>query len=438
MKGMKRLRFLVLFSFLFVFSVTACSGGGEGGAQGAAPVVCSPVSVANGTVDASTCKITCNAGFALNGATCVALPRIKREGFKPIPEAEYAEQIVFAMNESFAQTHLDWQTRAQGIVNHINVVMNRNANNRKSYSIGRFMTYPDADIKEMAQGEIREAFFLDNNFTGNSNGAGTTIFMLMVDNSVDLAGIFLDGLGNSFEQDIYKSVGGQPGKKFATAWIADQMNDSLFTDVNPELKNFYPDWYDLKVGVFVHEAVGHGLGLAGEDQYNYNFTDQTGVLPDLGSYTLGLTDAYLGDPMTGGYGPAILWKFADFNAWVIDKNANHQYSAQEVMYGIPAEIRVRVVNSQGAAISGATVTTFGALDTKKTTKYEMRVLLETLTTDVNGEVVIKNDFPDIWLAKGIKAAYGNKYAGQYLILTDLEIAYLQQGLERYLITLTLP
>ena len=340
------------------------------------------------------------------------------------------------MNESFAQTHSDWQARAQGIIDHVNVVLNRNEGNRKSYSVGRFMTYPDADFLKMAKGEIPENFFLDNGFS--SDGGGTTIFYYILEDYHSIVQIFLgSGLpAPDFEKDVYRSIDGKM-KRFATAWLAEGVDDSLFTEVNPDIRNFYPNWYDLKTAGVLHEAVGHGLGLAAEDQYNYNFKDKTGTLPDLGTYTLGLTDEYWGDPMTGSGGPASLWKFAPFNAWVIDKNANHQYSVYEVMYGIPAEIKVKVVDSYGMAINGAAVTVFGALDAKKTAHHEMKTLLETLTTDANGEAVIKNDFPDTWLAKGIKASHNGKYAGQYLILTDLEIAYLRQGLDKYVITLTL-
>src|SRR3989338_11633051 len=108
---MKRINWIVavLAVFLGLFISWGGGGGGSGAGGAAPPVVCNPASVAHGAVDPSTCAITCDTGYVLSlpGATCVSLSRIKREGFKAIPEAEYAEQIVFAMIESFAKTHSD-------------------------------------------------------------------------------------------------------------------------------------------------------------------------------------------------------------------------------------------------------------------------------------------------------------------------------------------
>mgnify|MGYP001610878341 CR=1 FL=1 len=428
---MKRLRFLaVFFSFLFVFSVTACGGGGGGGggAQGAAPVVCNPASVANGAVDSSTCAITCDSGYTLSGATCVAdpvLPRIKREGFKVIPETEYAEQIVSAMNESFAQTHSDWQTRATGIVSHVNTILNRNSGNKKSYVINKFMTYLDANATAMAAAQaVNGEFYIDNLYAANPGAGGTTVF-----NYVGESGKIPAGVG-----PFAKILCLFQGKVYSEVWTPGPLDSSLFTEISEGSRQFWSDYYDHFVGKYAHE-LGHSLGLAAEDRYNYIFSDQSGESPDL-AYNIYYDAKYATDPMVKGVNKDGVWKFTDMDAWIINHNANHQYNGLELLYAIPAKIFVKVVDSSGIAVGGATVKAYGALDSDKVAQ-NMSSLLETLTTDGKGEVILTNDFPDKWLAKGVKASFAGKYTGKVLTLIDLQTVYLMEGQDTFVLVLTL-
>jgi hypothetical protein len=93
---MKRIIFLVVASMLFLVNTThglVSGGGGGGGGPGGGggtseasgsistgistglnlSIPCNPATVANGSVNAQNCSITCNGGFQLSGVSCNAI-----------------------------------------------------------------------------------------------------------------------------------------------------------------------------------------------------------------------------------------------------------------------------------------------------------------------------------------------------------------------------
>ncbi len=76
---MKRILFLVLACVML--SGTSAFASESVGTVGTSDVstglgftlACNPASVSNGTVNASTCAITCNSGFQLSGQACAAV-----------------------------------------------------------------------------------------------------------------------------------------------------------------------------------------------------------------------------------------------------------------------------------------------------------------------------------------------------------------------------
>jgi hypothetical protein len=366
-------------------------------------------------------------------------PSIKVDGFVAIPDDQYTESIVMVMNENFASSHSNWQTIAQVMLDEENTALNRTAGNKKQYVIGRFMTLLDANVVTMYENGPDSSFYLDNGFT---RCGGTTVFFYLY-----------DGIANkpSFESGgLHHVRSSSDGRILEEVWISYDIASSPFTNlVQGTLA------YDIESNALRHE-LGHTAGLAAEEWYRYQFQDFTGVLPNLGAYSRQVQ--FPADPMDSGVGVGVLTEFAPFNSWLININANHQYNLKEVIEGVPAILKVKVVDSANNPISGATVQVFAALwgsvaangglisDIPVTSSIP---LLNGLT-DANGEFLINSDdtitsthegvtlphkFSTGLSAKIIKVASGGKVAGTFLTLTDLEKAYLQDGLDTLVITL---
>lgn len=474
----------VFLVILLAVSITACGGGGGGGGSGGggAPPIIYSLTVAksgagSGTITSVPAGINCGTdctedytsgtavsltampylGFRLNGwlgdcsgtgGGCVvtmddvksvtatfasATPSVKEDGFAPIPDSEYTEKIIFAVNEDFAVSHNGWEVKAQGIIDHINVVLDRSAGNKKRYAVKEFITYK---ISELGVIDTNPKFYFDNGFTSRfvvndkpaSPAGGTTIFIFMA----ETADQEIPEKFNRFGGAPYMSTIFLSGRAYFQVWKRYLTTSSLLTEVAESIKNGWPNnWRDVMVGALLHE-LGHSLGLAIPDEwYSYNFDDFSEGSPDLRHWQY---EMYPGDPMTAWLDSGTPMKFADFNAWVIGKNANHQY--YDISEAIPKDIKVKVVDAQGFPVFGATVKVYGAVK-KGGTITDMGVLLETLIANVDGEVVITNDFPDVWVAKGVKASLNGKYAGSVLTLTDLEISWLLKKMDTHTLTLTL-
>lgn len=366
-------------------------------------------------------------------------PSIKVDGFAAIPSSQYTENITIVMNENFAAGHADWQTKAQTMLDEENTTLNRTVGNKKQY-VGKFMTLLDANVVSMFENGPDSSYYIDNGFT---RCGGTTVFFYLYDGIANRPSFFANS-PNGFRYGRIAS----DGRILEEVWIPYDVSNSPFTNlVQGTLE------YEIASSRLKHE-LGHTNGLAAEEWYRYQFQDFTGVLPNLGAYSR--QNQFPNDPMccSGSLTP----EFAPFNSWIINKNANHQYNLEEILEGVPSILKVKVVDSTNTAISGATVKVFAALWGSVATDGSLEsdapvtgpIPLLSGSTDANGEFVINSDdaitstyggvtiphkFSTGLSAKIIKVEYSGKVAGAFLTLTDLEIAYLQNGLDTLVIQL---
>jgi hypothetical protein len=359
-------------------------------------------------------------------------PSIKTDGFAAIPDSQYSESITVVMNENFASGHSNWETKAQTMLDEMNAALNRTVGNKKQYTVGKFMTLLDANVESMYASGPDSSYYIDN---GYARCGGTTVFFYLYDGAANMPSFFA-GYPNGFRWGRIAS----DGRILEEVWIP------YDTSIGSPFTNFVQGTLDYEIAVnpLFHE-LGHSLGLAAEEWYRYQFQDFTGVLPNLGAYSR--PNQFPADPMAAG--AVAQPEFAPFNSWLINKNANHQYRLEEIIEGVPDVIKVKVVDSANSPISGATVQVFAAL--WGSVPVTDPVLLINTTTDTNGEAVINSDdaatstyggvtyahkFGVSVSAKIVKVASGGKVAGAFLTLSDLEVAFLQNGLNTLVIELT--
>ena len=354
------------------------------------------------------------------------------------PSENFKEGVTIVVNENYTLAQPDWEKKIKDAVDFINIILNRNEGNKKQIFIAKIAVYPDVDIGNIYDGGIEnKKFIFDNKFPYSF---GTTI-VLFIYNGENNVKIFNRTNGESFHRMRTFSS----GKKLEEVWSSFDAENSPFTNLRPE-----DGGYERMMQNIIHE-IGHASGLAEEELYRYFFNDMSEELPNLKPFCPWMRGDFLHDPMYSDFTPL---KFSDFNSWIINMNAEHPYSGEQIAASIPEEIKVSVVDECGVPVAKAKVKVFAALwgDVWDNIYILDPILLLETETDENGEAAISSDdsekstykcltvshrFSSRLPAKIVKVSAGDKYAGAYLLLYDLEKAYLQDKQNVYTLKLKL-
>ena len=362
----------------------------------------------------------------------------------PIAENEYVEKINILVNQDFAADRPDISLKMATMVDNLNVMLAKNPENKKRIVLKQVILYPDADFNHTTDNvSNNRVYFTDNNFAGNPKWGGTTLLFWMYMGSGQLGADVLPkrfvetGGGTGYSLQSYVD-----SKTYAFPIIAYLGSEAyLFgsRDQAPKYVNGLSA-YDANLSTVAHEMIGHPQGAGVPEGYSLEFSDQSGVLPNLGTYSL--PSQYPNDPMNGAdvlkYNIREYW-FSPYNSWLITHNANHQYNLWQIADAVKTmNIYVKVLDASGNPVSGAVVGAYGAVKNMgPSTGYAVNMAsqLEALTTDVNGKATLTNDFATKWYAKGIKASSAGKYGGAVLTAIDLQMTYWMQRVNDYTLTI---
>lgn len=335
----------------------------------------------------------------------------------PVPANELGEAITVLANRPASDAIPNVAANVNTFVNDVSGVFAKTT--PKRYSLDSFKTYTDAEFAGIA---TNPAFFKDNAYPSNSRYGGTTIVYYLYNNVSELPALFTS-FGHAFM--TFTSIG---GKTYGLIYRASYAPWSELIG-RVELSKLFPTRYDSSMYGFCHE-LGHTMGLGSPEWYGVTLTDNSEILPNLGSYSL--RAAYPMDPMTS----PVTWngiQFNAFNSWLISNNANHQIDMWQVFSNLPKVIKVRIVDALGNPVSGASVKVYEALKNQvapggttglvnyyvQTDMSLPEALLQDTLSDANGEVVITRDF-STRLAKMIKAWSGAKSGGVFMEVVELE------------------
>ncbi|MBI2638011.1 hypothetical protein HYW83_00265 [Candidatus Peregrinibacteria bacterium] len=371
-----------------------------------------------------------------------------------LPQNIVEQKIVFAVNQGFAKRYPSWQQGAKEVINFINTVLAKNT--WKRLTIERFMTYPDAapgsKPRDTIDKIIKNPKYHFLNRTDESAFGGMTIFYYVAPN--------LGILGTSGALDRLRGKPYGKGKNYGTVVIFEneqystlKLDDTSPLDSNDPLyvkKFLFQE--NSKVNrqramrVVLHE-VGHALGLAHPDWYEFSFDDGSSEPPLMDFSQYEPAALYPTDPMT--FGDALTPENAEFsnlNAQMLNRNAFLKLSIGEIFQLLARNVVVRVKNEKGKTVAGARVKVFGvdyeiknaAPEKKRSKKYFP--LRQTLRTDSEGKVKIKPPLGDLDMKKGrrffaeiIKVAKDGKVGGAYLDTIMLQKARILDELDTFVL-----
>jgi hypothetical protein len=332
----------------------------------------------------------------------------------PVPTTPVVEKIVFAVNKDFADQYPDWKTRADRIVADVNTGFAQTT--QKRFEIGKYITYefnekqpPFNSIEALTS---NPASYVVPNKTNNvvlpqkiSCNTGRLLIYLVAGDDVTLE----SPSGGNYYSPSNDSV-------FGFAIIYERKTKSTL------LKEDYPYMDDLEstywnaLKMVAHE-LGHSLGLAIPEWYNYEYEDLTSVPPTLLPYSLNAMYPFDPQANVGGspiiHYPDKLWKFSDLNSFIINHGLCRGITMEQIKSATANTIIVRVKDIAGNIVKNATVNF---------------VLKQSVQTDDTGNATIKTP-KDLTLTPPIagnfdseivKVSKNGKYGGDYLTTYDLQ------------------
>jgi len=349
--------------------------------------------------------------------------------FKVISDLDYVEKIVFAINKEGTEIIPDWRAGAQRIIDYVNNTLSKNT--RKRYRIEKFIVYNTSDYQKLDQ---QRENYIDN---GNGTNSGTTIFEYIYPQS---------GIPDIVANSVFPNTATErilDGKKFKGVWIVEYEAISVLREKQTiEAEKRTPGTYDFQMGVVLHE-LGHSLGLGFPERYTFEFSDLTGELPNLGTYSLDRLQP--GDPMTHRQS-SIAWSFSDLDAFIINNNASHQYDLFEIGKFEPSHTIVRVTDKANKPVTNATVKVYGVKrNCVGCSDNPGQPLQQALRTDEKGLVEIDSLSPIPnhpkynygWVAKIIKVSKDGMRAGTFATFVDAQTACLINATETHYIDVKL-
>lgn len=367
------------------------------------------------------------------------------------------EDIIFAINQDFADTHPDWKTHAQEIIEFVNAIFAKNTSIQ--YRIVEFKTFKIDEYKQKVHDDRSFYHVIDN----GSSAFATTIFYFQATKETE--GLVSE-LSGSYNPRAFAELLGEnpdsllnkPIKRHAIHFFAS--SDARFERESPifgrELlnNNHGAGAFEESASTFIHE-LGHTFGLAGIEYYFFNENyDFSGVEPTLPA-RVG-AQVYGKDPMLGNFGMAS--RFTDLHASIINENSSHEKTVVNTDYykdQSSTKVRVVVVDEDNKPIANAPVKVFGSRTTCRACFKDPSVngqkspLLEEGYTNQQGELYIE---PTVnfwraseeggrlneWLTKVVKVYDGKRGQGTYVNTVDLQINKRLKGSDVYDLTFMFP
>ncbi|MFA5942690.1 MAG: hypothetical protein WC798_03405 [Candidatus Paceibacterota bacterium] len=347
-----------------------------------------------------------------------------------VPASDLIETINVLVNKDFADAHPELTANVTQIIADVNTVLAKDPANGKRYRLGQIMTYPDAAALYTIG--TNPAYFLDNNLVGNKNYGGTTV-VYWVSSDSSLPTFFKDmGGGTGYASGAYH------GKSYGLIFVADSASSTVLLGKDklmPYVNGLNSYW--VKLSAFIHELL-HTYGLGIPEWYALKCTDMSGTKPNL---AYNMQARFPMDPMSVA---DVLeyniqeYKLHSFHSWWVSNNTNHQLPGYPRTAAQKVKILVKVVDAASVPVPNATITIYGGIEETSSSSIarDMTIVLQSASTDANGMTDLRNDF-DLWSLTGVKASFGEKYAGAVITSVDLEDVYFRQKQDQYVLTLTL-
>jgi len=348
----------------------------------------------------------------------------------PVPANPVIEKIVFAVNKDFADQYPDWKTRADRIVADLNTGFAQTT--QKRFEIGRYLTY---DLKEKQppfnsiQALVSDpANYVVPSFSKQKNTCNTGRLLIYAVVGDDVT--FESSASGSGFNNYFPSV----DSVYGTAIIYERKTKStLLKESMPyfdDLESYY--WTALRLPF--HE-LGHSLGLATPEWYNYEYDDLTGVPPTLPHYSLNAM--YPFDPQTNVGGSSIihypdkLWKFSDLNSFILNHGLCRGVTMEQIRSSVAKTVIVRVKDAAGNIVKNANVNVYGINNLYRygaDADPGYFVLKQSVLTDDNGNATIKIPADLTYMppvagtfdTEIVKVSKDGKYGGSFLTTYDLQ------------------
>lgn len=276
------------------------------------------------------------------------------------------EKINFAVNDSFAEMHPDWQTQINRLMKTINESFKKIG---KKFIINEYLTYPDGVTRGQFAGQHPE-YFYNNNFPWRIKGG--TVFACVAPSPENSLTTCPDGDSQLLEvisNDLIYSV-----VKYTTNTTLENDFDGLLHELGHHLGivTAHPEWYDL-MSFYTTETTTEETTFPWWQFCALQPYDRDFMCQDLQSI----------------YEPNEL-AWSPYSSAVIKYNFGHKYDSTSLRDFKAEKIKI-TVRDGGRPVDRAAVNIYNYIERSDGFGNEFR-LFETKTTDENGVVIIDAPF----------------------------------------------
>lgn len=348
------------------------------------------------------------------------------------------ENIIFAINQDYAQQNSDWQSKAQEIIDYVNEIFAKTTDIK--YQIAAFKTYQPDQFLAVKNNDSYYYYLEEAGYV-----YAATLFFWQPTNTADeaLVDTLVQERGFRFYYDFNYEL---ENTKYDKPVISYKLE--YLSSFKPELEalnllagrdylnnKYGPNEFEKYAANIVHEF-GHTFGLGMPDIYLYNESqDKSGAVPVLSDFDA--VSNYGHDPMIFFNSDFLDFKFNQLNSLIINQNSRHQKTAINPYYYrdiFADKVKIIVSDNYGNPIDKALIKVYGSRNAcLDCAKDNISPLLENKQTNDFGEVFINPTTVNTyyrdelvgnheWLSKIIKVYVNGQSQAQYLTTYDLQQA----------------